>query len=91
MHICEQVINSAKYLEENGFTQKQLSSLHHFSLDGRDETFNSLEKYFSENKNLHDRNTNLANRLIFVADQYKQKKGTFSQLIEQALEKWPLV
>lgn len=91
MHICEQVVNSAKYLEENGFSQKQLSSLHHFSLDGRDETFNSLEKYFSENKNLHERNTNLANRLIYVADQYKQKKGTFSQLIGQALEKWPLV
>jgi len=91
MHICEQVVNSAKYLEENGFTQKQLSSLHHFSLDGKDETFRSLGKYFSENKELQERNTNLANRLIYVADQYKQKKGTFSELIKQALEKWPLV
>ena len=90
MHICEQVINSAKYLEENGFTQKQLSSLHHFLLDGRDETFRSLEKYFSVNKELQDRNTNLANRLIYVADQYKQNNGAFSELIEQALEKWPL-
>ena len=90
MHICEQVINSAKYLEENGFTQKQLSSLHHFSLDGRDETFRSLEKYFSVNKELQDRNTNLANRLMYVADQYKQNNGAFSELIEQALEKWPL-
>ena len=90
MHICEQVVKSAKYLEENGFTQKQLSSLHHFSLEGREETFRRLEKYFSENKNLHERNTNLANRLIFVADQYKQNNGTFSELIGQALEKWPL-
>jgi len=90
MHICEQVVNSAKYLEANGFTQKQLSSLHHFSLEGGEETFRSLEKYFSEKKNLQERNTNLANRLIFVADQYKQKKGTFSQLIEQVLVKWPL-
>ena len=90
MHICEQVINSSKYLEANGFTQKQLSMLHHFSLDGRDETFRAQEKYFSVNKELQDRNTHLANRLIFVADQYKQNKGTFSQLIEKALEQWPL-
>jgi hypothetical protein len=91
MHICEQVVNSAKYLEESGFTQKQLSSIHHFSLVGRDETFRRLEKYFSENKNLQKRNTDLANRIIFVADQYKQNKGSFSKLIDQALEKWPLV
>ena len=90
MHICEQVVNSAKYLEEKGFTQKQLSSLHHRSLDGRDESFSSLLKYFSINKNLQTKNTNLANRIIFVTEQYKQKKGTFSQLIEKALEKWPL-
>ena len=44
MHICEQVINSAKYLEANSFSQKQLSSLHHFSLEGGEETFRSLEK-----------------------------------------------
>lgn len=90
MHICEQVVMSAKYLEDNGFTQKQLSSLHHFSLDGKDESFSSLLKYFSVNKNLQERNTNLANRIIYVANQYKLNKGTFSQLIEQALEKWPL-
>ena len=90
MHICEQVVNSAKHLEEKSFTQKQLSSLHHRSLDGRDESFSSLLKYFSVNKNLQKKNSNLANRIIFVADQHKQKKGTFSQLIKQALEKWPL-
>ena len=90
MHICEQVVTSTKYLENNGFTQKQLSSLHHFSLEGKDERFGSLLKYFSVNKNLQEKNSNLANRIIFVADQYKQKKGTFSQLIDQALDKWPL-
>lgn len=91
MHICEQVVNSAKYLEEKGLTQRQLTSLHHRSLDGGEESFSSLLKYFSVNKNLQKKNTNLANRIIFVADQYKLKKGTFSQLIEQALEKWPLL
>lgn len=90
MHICEQVVNSAKYLEDNGFTQKQLSSLHHFSLDGKDESFSALLNYFSVNKNLQERNTNLANRIIYVANQYKLNKGNFSQLVEQALGKWPL-
>lgn len=90
MHICEQVVTSANYLEDNGFTQKQLSSLHHRSLVGGEENFSSLLKYFSINKNLQKKNANLANRIIFIADQHKQKKGTFSQLIEQALEKWPL-
>lgn len=90
MHICEQVVNRAKYLEEKGLTQKQLTSLHHRSLDGGEESFSSLLKYFSVNKNLQKKNTNLANRIIFVADQYKLKKGAFSQLIDQALEKWPL-
>jgi len=90
MHICEQVVTNAKYLEDNGFTQKQLSSLHHLSLQGKEERYSSLIKYFSVNKNLRDRNTDLANRIIFVANQYKLNKGTFSQLIEQALKKWPL-
>ena len=91
MHICEQVVNSANYLEEKGFTQKQLSSLHHRSLDGGEESFSSLLKYFSVNKNLQKKNANLANRIIFVAEQYKLNKYSFSQLIEQALEKWPLL
>lgn len=90
MHICEQVVASARYLKDNGFTQKQLSSLHHFSLEGKDESFSSLLNYFSVNKNLQERNTNLANRIIYVAKQYKENKGTFSQLIDQALDKWPL-
>jgi len=91
MHICEQIVNSSKYLESQGMSQDQLSSLHHFYLKGRDISFNLTNDYFGVNKNLKTRNSNFANRIIFVADQYKQHKGSMSQLIEQALEKWPLV
>jgi predicted transcriptional regulator len=90
MHVCEQVVSAAKFLEKSGLTQKQLTSLHHFSLQGKEERLSSLIKYFSVNKNLRDRNIDLANRIIFVANRYRLNNGTFSQLIKQALEKWPL-
>ena len=90
MHICEQVVESVQYLEEHGFTKKQLSSLHHFSLTGKDVGFNSVKKYLGINKNLQDNNYNFANRIIYVASQYKNKKGSFLEVIEQALKKWPL-
>jgi len=90
MHICEQLLNSTQYLEKHGLTQKQLSSLHHFSLKGREVSFNGLYKYFAINKELQKRNSNFANRVIFVANHYKQNQVNYSHLISQALEKWPL-
>ena len=91
MNICEQLLNSAQHLEEHGLTQKQLSSLHHFSLKGREVSFKELHSYFGVDKELQSRNSNFANRVIYVASKYKQNKGNFSQLIEQALEEWPLI
>ena len=90
MHICEQMIKSAEYLESNGFTQEQLTSLHHSSLSGGVERFTSLYEYYSINKNLRQRNLDYVNRVIYVASEYKNKKDSFSQLIFKALEKWPL-
>ena len=89
MHICEQIVKSSKYLEDRGMIQKQLSSLHHFSLKGRDISFSLTNNYFGVNKNLQSRNTNFGNRIIYVSSQYRQNKGSFSQLIKQAVEKWP--
>ena len=90
MHLCQQIIEAARFLNANGFTQKQLSSTHHFSLKGRDVTFASTYKYFGVPKELQLRNQQYANRLIFIADQYMARAGRFSDLIAAALQKWPL-
>ena len=90
MHICEQMIKNAEYLENNGFTQEQLTSLHHSSLSGGVERYTSLKEYYSLNKNLQQRNLDYVNRVIYVASGSENKKGPFSQLISEALEKRPL-
>ena len=90
MHSCKRIVEAAKFLEANGFTQKQLSSIHHFSLKGRDVTFTTAYKYFGEGKELKDRNLAYADRLDFIAKEYKAGSGTFSDLIAIALRKWPL-
>jgi hypothetical protein len=90
MHSCERIVEAAKYLEANGFTQKQLSSIHHFSLKGRDVTFAEAYRYFGVNRELGEKNLAYAERLAFIADQYKAKAGRFSDLIAQTLKKWPL-
>jgi len=91
MHICEQIVNSSKYLEAQGMTQKQLSSLHHFYLKGRDISFALVNDYFGTNKNLQERNTNFGNRISYVANQYKKHNENITQLIQKAHEKWPLL
>lgn len=91
MSICKSLVESAQYLEEDGFTQKQLSSVHHKSLKGHEETFKATIKYFSDEPGLRERNHNYARRVIFIAEQYKLRGGSYSQLISEALSKWPLV
>jgi len=39
---------------------------------------------------LRERNTNFANRLIFISEKYKSGAGNFSALSIEALERWPL-
>jgi hypothetical protein len=90
MHPCQRIVAAAKYLESNGFTQAQLSSIHHDSLKGRSVTFNTAYKYFGEHRELKDRNLDYGNRLAFIADQYKAGAGRFSDLIALALKQWPL-
>ncbi len=71
-------------------SQQQLSTLHHFSLKDREETFNSTLRYFGENKELRRNNLNYANRLKFVAAEHCRTGKSFNLLIQQALGKWPL-
>lgn len=90
LHICERMVESLIYLEKQGFTQQQLSCLHHKSLKGEQETFAASLAYYSDNKNLRKRNTNFADRLIFIANEHKQNDAEFPDLINQALTNWPL-
>jgi len=90
MHICEHFIESSRYLEKHGFTQKQLTSLHHRSLKGGQARYASVYKYFGGNKELQTQNTHFAKRVIYVATQHKTENGAFTQLISQALDRWPL-
>jgi hypothetical protein len=53
-------------------------------------TYAETYRYFSAPKELQRRNSDYANRLMFIAGQYKAKAGTFRQLISAALRKWPL-
>jgi hypothetical protein len=69
---------------------KQLSQLHHFSLKGRDVSFGEGYRYFAVNKNVKGNNARYAERLNFVASEYKRGKEPLSTLIQQALSKWPL-
>jgi len=89
-HICEQLIEDARYLKLAGMSQQHLSTLHHFSLKDREETFTSTLKYFGENKDLRRNNTNYANRLKFVAAEHRRTGKGFNSLVAQALAKWPL-
>ena len=90
MHICQKLIEAFRFLKASGFTQKQLSSIHHFSLKGSDETYAATLRYFSISKELRRRNQEYANRLIFIAEKYRAKAGRFADLIDATLQKWPL-
>lgn len=90
LHTCERMVKSLVYLEEQGFTQQQLSSVHHKHLKGEQETFAASLAYFSDHKNLQKRNTDYAERLIFIANKHKKNDSDFPDLINQALNQWPL-
>lgn len=87
-HLCERLVDSARYLERQGMSVQQLRSLHHSTT--RPETYRSTYRYFGDNKELKQVNIDYANRLIFVAEQHRQGNGAISTLIEQALQRWPL-
>ncbi len=90
MHICDQLVISARYLEAQGLTQQQLSSMHHFSLRGYEESFPAAYEYFGVHRNIQSRNRNYADRLIFVAAEHQKTGSEFTKIIDQALNRWPL-
>ena len=91
MHICVQVRKCTRYLEQHGFTQNQLTSLHHTSRKGGVVTFAGTHHYFGVNRALHAQNAEFATRIVYIANNYKQDNGRFTCLIARALREWPLM
>lgn len=89
-HLCEQLVEAARYLEAVAMTREQLSQLHHFSLKGRQVSFGEAYRYFGANKDLGQKNRAYAQQLIFVAAEHKQGAQDISMSITQALYRWPL-
>lgn len=89
-HICEQLVDSARYLEKAGMSGEQLSQIHHFWRSGRRVTFSVTYKYFGVNKELRENNIRFAERLKFVAEQHMLHGQRFSNLVQQAVKKYPL-
>jgi hypothetical protein len=89
-HLCEQVVESATYLQSAGMSREQLSQLHHFSLKGRLVSFAQTCDYFSVSKDLKQNNIRFAERLNFVASEHRRSKQGLSLLVQQALVRWPL-
>lgn len=87
-HICEKLLNAAHYLEVQGMSVQQLRALHHSQ--SRLETFASTYKYFGTNRMLRLKNERYAERLIFVAEEWRKGNGNFVSLVQRALERWPL-
>jgi hypothetical protein len=89
-HLCEQLIESARYLESAGLSRQQLSQLHHFSRRGGTVGFAETYAYFGVNKELRRTNQAFAERLKYIATEHKRSGRSLSALVRQALSQWPL-
>lgn len=89
-HICEQLVEEVRYLRSAGMSQQQLSALHHFSSKDRRVTFRELEVYFGVNRSLRKTNSDLGERLRFVANGHRSGRKEFDALVQEALRRWPL-
>ncbi|MEH6519203.1 MAG: hypothetical protein V7742_21190 [Halioglobus sp.] len=83
-------IKELEYLEQNGFSEKLLSRIHHKSLNGGEVKFRAAKEYFRGVQEPRDRNSAFIDRVKYIAAGYRIRKGNFSQLADEALVKWPL-
>ena len=84
-HICEQVVEAAHYLEAAGMTAHQLTSLHHRSK----ESYKSLYRYWSVNREPRPKSLDYAYRLLFVEREHRKGNQPLDGLIARALSKYP--
>ena len=84
-HLCEQLIESAHYLESVGFSREQLSALHHFSVRGGKVGYPETYAYFGVNKELRKSNRAFAERLNYVAAEHQRSRTGLSVLVSRHL------
>ncbi len=89
-HLYEQLVEAAHYLQAAGMSQRQLTSLHHRSKTGWQQTFNSLYSYWSVNRDPRQTTVDFANRVLYIAREHEFTNQSLDALIERALSKWPL-
>jgi Asp-tRNA(Asn)/Glu-tRNA(Gln) amidotransferase C subunit len=86
----EEVAGAARYLEGEGMTKEELSSLHHRSLKDGTTTFPEIVNYFKRSNELEEANVRFAERICYVAEQRRSGNDKpFAILVHQALAKWP--
>ena len=82
------LVAAARYLERHQLDVDLLRNMHHSPRRG--ETFTSTLRYFSGKSNLRANNTRYGARLIYVAQQCETTGRSFSELVEEALHRFPL-
>lgn len=73
-----------------GLSNADYTRLHHFSLEGRDVYLAEGINYFATHSALRGRNTTLAERCIYVANQLDSGRTDRDSIIKEALDRWPL-
>lgn len=83
-----EIVSSLEYLQKAGLPAEQLCRMHHFD---RYQSYMRLLGYFSSISYLRS-NTNIlfGERIAYVTRQHKEGQRDFSQLISEALTKFPL-
>jgi hypothetical protein len=82
-----QIVQAARYLQEQGMELELLRDLHHFPR--RSETFAATMRYFGAKTSLRERNIAYGARLLYVAEQHQRGHRAFRALVEEALERFP--
>ncbi len=83
-----QLVDDFKFLEGNGFSQFKLNLIHHSKTT--EITYDGCIRYWSKGHKSHDKtNTAFKNRVHHIAEGYRNHKGKLSELMTEALEKFP--
>jgi hypothetical protein len=81
------IVEALKYLQSHGFTEPQLSKIHHLE---RPEKYERSIAYFSKVSFVRGNNERYGHRLRHVMKGHQKGEASYPQLIENALGKWPL-
>jgi hypothetical protein len=90
MSAVDQLLQDAKYLEEAGMDERELTALHHFSGKGR-VTYAKLRDHFGRIRSPREKNARFAERVRYVVVERKRDRArSFPSLVSEALKRWPI-